>query len=186
MSDSDVLMAAALIVCRSALGLVFALSCWSKASDLATFARAVAGFQLVAPRWTSPVAALIVLAEAGVALTMALGGRWLVAGFALALGLLLVFSTAMLIVLRRRVPVRCNCFGRASRPIAPVDLVRNALLSTFSGGGLLLATSASTMPPGLPISAGVLLILIAATLVAVTLHLPDLAQFYRSSFEHTS
>lgn len=186
MSDGGVLMAAALIVCRAALGLVFALSCWSKARDMATFAQAVARFQLIGSRWAGPAAALVVLAEAAVALTLALGGRWLVVGFALALSLLLVFSAALLIVLRRGLAVSCNCFGRASRPIAPVDLGRNTVLGTLSGAGLLLVATANPALPGLPADAAGLLILIAAALVAVTLHLPDLAQLYRSSFEHTS
>lgn len=186
MTDSGVLMAAALIVCRSTIGLVFALACWSKASDMATFGQAVARFGLVGPRWTGPLAALIVLAEATVALTLALGGGWLLAGFGLALSLLLVFSAALLIVLRRRVPVSCNCFGRASRPVAPVDLGRNALLGTLSGAGVLLAATADPTLAGLPLSTAMLLALVGATLAALTLHLPDLAQLYRSSFEHTS
>lgn len=186
MSQSAVPIAYILIFCRAAIGLVFALSCLSKARNLAAFSEAIDRFQIVPARWTGPAAYLIVLAEGVVMLDMVLGGRWLVPGFALGLGLLIVFSAAMLRALSRRMQVSCTCFGRTDRPVSFADVGRNSIFVIVSGAGLLIAGVAPAALSAPTSGEAGLMILIGATVVAVALHLHDLVQLYGSALEHTS
>jgi hypothetical protein len=116
---------------------------------------------------------------------MAVDGPWLGIGFALALALLLVFSIAVLLVLLRRRPVACNCFGHTARPISVADLVRNSIFLITSGAGLLAVGSAEIAARSPRMVDSGWLVLLAASVVVVSLHLHDLAQLYGLAKEPT-
>lgn len=121
--------------CRVAIGLVFAISSLSKARHIAQFQQAVFGFHLLSRRLSNLAALLFLGGECVVVLLVAIGGPFLLAGFALALLLLLIFCAALASVLMRRLQTSCNCFGSSKKPVTPVDIWRNIGFLLCAGGG---------------------------------------------------
>lgn len=97
-----------------------------KSADVGQFARTLADDFRVPQRLSHAAAIAIVGAEGLAVLLLLLGGVAAAIGAALTLTMLLVFSAAMLEVVLRRRRVYCQCFGRASRPVSALDLLRNA------------------------------------------------------------
>lgn len=124
-----------LVFCRVAIGLVFAMSSFSKARDIAQFQQAVFGFHLLSRRLSNLAALLFLGGEFAVVLLVAIGGPFLLAGFALAILLLLIFCAALASVRIRRLPISCNCFGSSKKPVTPVDIWRNIGFLLCAGGG---------------------------------------------------
>jgi hypothetical protein len=111
---------------RIVIGLAFVASSLSKLSDLGSFEKAVAGFQIL-PAFLHKISAfMFIFAELIVALVMLLGGEWLNIGFLLAIFLLTVFTGALASVLVRRIRVGCNCFGSTNKTVSHYDVVRNS------------------------------------------------------------
>lgn len=124
-----------LAFCRVAVGMVFAISSFSKARDIARFQQAVFGFRLLSRRLSNLAALLFLCGEFAVVLLMLIGGPLLLYGFALAILLLLVFCAALASVLTRKLHASCNCFGASEKPVTPVDIWRNVGLLLCAGGG---------------------------------------------------
>jgi hypothetical protein len=127
-NGTPILIADVLAVCRVAIGLTFAFSAAGKLRDITAFRQAIADLELFAEGWSKTIAICLLVAESAVAVMVAVGGPALVPGFLLAAGLLVVFSVALVLALRRGVRVACNCFGPAERSLSPYDVVRNLLL----------------------------------------------------------
>ena len=83
-----------LAFCRVTTGLVFAISSFSKARDLAQFQQALLDFQLLSRRLSKLAALFFLCGEGIVVLLIVIGGPVLLPGFALAILLLLVFCAA--------------------------------------------------------------------------------------------
>ncbi|MBV9691555.1 MAG: hypothetical protein JO202_17790 [Ktedonobacteraceae bacterium] len=162
--------------CSIALLLLFAYSAGGKVRNVTAFARSVEGFAVVPSTWVVPLARLFIGAE-GIVVVLLLGGLvWsgvLLAGMLLALGLLVVFSSALISVMIRGLQVPCGCFGTDDRPVATVDLVRNAGLIVLSVAGLATASSQHS------ILASLLTALMAATFVVIWTHLDDITAVLR-------
>jgi hypothetical protein len=124
-----------LAFCRVAIGLVFAISSFGKARDIARFQQAIGGFQLLSQRLSNLAALLLLGGEIAVVLFLLIGGPLLLPGFALALLLLLIFCAALASVLIRKLHTPCNCFGSSNKPVTLVDIWRNLGFLLCTGGG---------------------------------------------------
>lgn len=110
---------------RITLGIVFALSYFTKATNVQQFAQTIAKFNILPASLSKIVAILFLCGEGIVLLLMGVGGAYLTFGFALAFILLLLFSVAIISVLVRRIQTACNCFGSTEKPISIYDVGRN-------------------------------------------------------------
>jgi hypothetical protein len=126
----------ALMFCRITITLVFALSASGKALDISSFQESISNFRLLPPGWSKAVAWTLLLAESTVVALMMIGGSMLTIGFSMAAGLLVAFSAALVVALRRNVVTTCNCFGRTEQRVTPYDVARNVLLILCSLTGI--------------------------------------------------
>lgn len=173
------MIAAGLMFCRVVIAAVFVLSAGGKALDVPAFQESVEDFRLM-PKALARVAAwFFLVSEIAVVIAMAIGGRALMAGFVLAAGLLVLFSTALAVALRRKAAISCNCFGRDERRISPYDMARNALLTACSLAGVWTLTASTQSLSGSELA---LVILMAACFVALVTNLRDVAETLRQPF----
>lgn len=114
-----------LAFCRVVIVIVFAVSSVSKAVDIARFRQTIRTFHLLPERLSSGAAILFLVSEFAVAVLAALGGSLLLFGFALAVGLLLLFCLALVSVLVRGIRTSCHCFGQATKQVSHLDIWRN-------------------------------------------------------------
>jgi hypothetical protein len=84
---------------------------------------------------TGPLSVAVVGVEVAVAVLLAVPATAR-AGLVLAVVLLSAFTVAIAAALRRGETASCNCFGRSTTPMGVRHLVRNALLLTVAGIGL--------------------------------------------------
>ncbi|GII86308.1 methylamine utilization protein MauE [Sphaerisporangium siamense] len=167
------------IACRCLIGLTFVFAAVSKIIGRGAAAGFVATIRELRPlsRGTARlVAATVVAAEFAVpALLLAPATARL--GFLLAVALLAAFTAGIVTVLRRRVSVRCRCFGPSGAPMAPHHVARNAVLALVAVTGLV-AASAGPAPadPGA-------LVLVAATagvVAIVVVMLDEIVDLFRT------
>jgi hypothetical protein len=169
------------IMARLILSFVFCWSFATKALALEEFTVALQGFQLVSPRYQPAVAGLVLAGELLSSVLLLLGGALTLAGFGLALLLLLGFTLGLASVLRRGMLVHCHCFGRAAQPVSRVDIVRNIGLLAWAGAG---AGAYALVPaPRTPVSLVTwgLLALAALAFVAVWTQLGEIARLFQTS-----
>ena len=126
------------LVVRGAVSLLFGWAAAHKLRDVAGFARALEGYDLVSPLWTVPAGVFLITAEVGVAT-----GLWLprVAPVAAlgAAGLLALYAGAMVVnLVRGRRDIDCGCVGPARRqPIGGALVARNAVVAVAALVGAL-------------------------------------------------
>lgn len=132
---------------RFTLGLVFALSGLTKATNLAGFAASVTEFRLLPARAVRPVALGIVAAELCTAGAL-LAGVGTGIALAAAVVLLTVFTGVLTRALRRGQRVACHCFGELSARSTSWSAVgRNVLLIALGVVALATAASGGPLPP---------------------------------------
>jgi hypothetical protein len=168
-------MAYVAVFTRSLIGLVFLLSAWSKlplGNRFDEFAASLTDMRLLAGRYVRPVAALVVAGEAAVPVLLL---TLPVPGFAVAGALLLGFSAAIAVVLRRGTPAACRCFGRA-RPaqFRWHHAVRNAVLLGVAGAG----AAAVAVHPSVPWQVAVVAVPAGLVVAALVAHLDDLVDLF--------
>ncbi|GAA4624121.1 methylamine utilization protein MauE [Actinoallomurus vinaceus] len=146
--------------CVSLIALVFVASAVSKLRDLGGFERSLPALAPVPSRLVRPLARAVVAAEAVIPVLLLVPPATAY-GFGLAGVLLIAFTVAIAVALRRGRRAPCRCFGASSTPIAPRHLVRNATL-------LVAAALGGMAPGGLPVTAG-LAIAVAGGLVGAIL-----------------
>lgn len=134
-----------LMFCRTSLAVVFLLSFVGKVRSVAAFEAAVAGFRLLSTVLVPAATRLLLWSELVVVVLLLAGGIALVPGFALAAGLLIVFSGGLVVVLWRGQALSCNCFGAKAQRVTPYDLLRNALLLGLCAAGF--AARVAATPP---------------------------------------
>lgn len=83
-------------------------------------------------------------------------------GFAVATVLLLAFTGAIVLALRRGERAPCRCFGSAAQPLGRAQVVRNGVLLTVAVLGLI----GGQLPVATPGPAGVLVSVVAGALAA--------------------
>ena len=114
-----------LAFCRVVIGVAFLVSSTSKVIDFPGFKEAVRAFRLLPTQLSSSAAFLFLCSEVAVVVLLVLGGSFLLPGFALAIGLLSLFSCALVTVVIRRIRTACHCFGPGSKEVSLVDVWRN-------------------------------------------------------------
>lgn len=172
-------MSALLLFCRIVLAVTFAWSAAGKLRDMPAFRAAITSFELLPARWSAALAWAVLAGELAVVGLLVIGWPVLLAGFALAAGLLLVFSIALGLVLRRSRTVSCHCFGPAEQPVSWYDLVRNALLI---GCGLVGGWSSDAALRSLSGDELALLLLMALGFVVLVTHVGDIVETLRQPF----
>lgn len=153
---------------------VFAVSASAKLRSreaFAAFVGSVRAMKLVPARRARATAVAVALAEAAVVVLL-LVPPLAPAGFALAIGLLVVFVGATVIMLRRGTVAPCRCFGRSSETYGPAHLVRNGILLLVASAGLLGSPPASYDVGAVAVSAftalcGMLLVVFLVDLVSL-------------------
>lgn len=133
-------LVAARLVLQLALGGVFLVSSVGKAGRPVAFLRGVADYEILPVPVAYAFGAVLIPAEAFVALALLSG---LAVGVALPLAtlLLLIFGTAVAINLRRHRDMLCHCYGSlggdrlSERSLAQLALLIGAGLFVWSGGG---------------------------------------------------
>jgi hypothetical protein len=136
--------------------LVFVVSVVSKVRNRKAYAEFVASTRRLAPPLVSaarPLAAVVVGMELAAVLLVALPPTVL-AGFGVAAALLVAFSGAILLALRRGERAPCRCFGTSEQPLGYTQVVRNVALIAVTVLGALggLATTAAPALPGVVIA----------------------------------
>ncbi|MEV7519881.1 MauE/DoxX family redox-associated membrane protein [Streptomyces sp. NPDC091371] len=168
---------AVLIGCQVFIGVVFLTSFAGKVRTPARYAdfRTAAGE--LAPWLPAKAAAPAVVAAEAAAVVLVGLPATAPAGFAVAIALLLAFTAAILVAVRRRRRVLCQCFGTSSVPVGPVHVLRNLILLAGAGAGAVL-----TAVPRVPVEPAGLVtaVLCAAVLTWVTLRTDDIAELFRS------
>jgi len=114
---------------RSSLALLFATATWHKLRDLPRFGATVRAYRLLPRRVLSPIAWVLPLAEAAIAMGFLYAPAHEVAVVA-AVSLLVLYTFAIAANLARgRREIDCGCFATSARvPLSAWLLVRNGVL----------------------------------------------------------
>ncbi|WP_432870062.1 MauE/DoxX family redox-associated membrane protein [Microbispora rosea] len=165
--------------CRLLTGIVFLMSAVSKLRGRAAYEEFTAATRALVRLPSRPVAALVVAAEITVAPLLAWRPTAL-AGFCVALGLLVAFTAAIVVALRRGRRVPCRCFGASAVPVGTGHLARNAvLIAAATAGAVHAGTGAAFVGLG---PAGLAAVALAAGAVAVLLSaIGEIAGLFTSS-----
>ena len=164
--------------------LAFALSSAGKATSLAAFERAISDLRLVPQRLIRPLALAVLAAESAVVALIVLGGLMpgttlLRAGFLLALGLLVLFTTVLISTLARRLATSCACFGATTKPVSGWDVVRNGGLLLCSGVGYWSAGEPMAVLHPLSLAEWGLIAIVAVIFVLIWVQLAEIAQLFK-------
>ncbi|WP_231515716.1 MauE/DoxX family redox-associated membrane protein [Herbidospora cretacea] len=167
-----------MIFSGTALVIVFLASGLGKLRRPAEFAGSIRAMRLL-PAAAAPAAAILIIAgELAAALALLAGltvdATPLVYAFALSAALCVVFSLAIITVIRRGASVACACFGRRASAFSARHVVRNILLAALAIAGLLGAdTGAASWTPetAITIAAG-------AALSLLVILMDDLADLF--------
>lgn len=162
---------------RGLLGLVFAVSAFTKLRSRLAFQRFASWLSALPglPALGRPAAAAMAAAEGGIAVLVALPWTWR-AGLVLAAAALAVFLAGTLAVVRAGVRTPCQCFGTSAVPLGRRHVARNAVLCAAA------AIGAAGVGPGTAVPAGIALCLGVAVFAAMfVLFLDDLAGFLAGS-----
>jgi len=165
--------------CRITIVLLFLFSSASKALDLRDFVVTIGDFKLLPRRWSKTAAWLFLGSEITAAVLILLGGNVLSLGFLLATALLVTFSLALGMALRRNISMSCNCFGRTERRISYYDLARNGVLILCTVLGLCLC---NTAPQNLAISEIIVLVLMSVVFLLFVMNLREIVAALRHPF----
>lgn len=168
-----------LAFCRIVVGLVFAVSSISKARDIAQFRQTVRSFQLLPQRLNGGAALLFLGGEFTVAIFVLIGGPLLLPGFSLAIGLLLLFSTALVAVLARSIRTSCDCFGSSARLVSRLDVWRNVGFILCALGGCLALIWVGDSPLSLSLPEWILPGLAATLFVLVWSQVGEIVHLFR-------
>jgi hypothetical protein len=158
------------VACRLCLLTVFAVALVGKLSGrgaFAAFVRSLRGMGVLPERTVAVAARASVGGEALVVVLLAIPVRYsAAAGFAVAAGLLAVFTGAIGLSLRRGNVAPCRCFGASSTPLGTRHVVRNLALVAVALAGLAAALSTGPADPAGLLLAGVAGAVIGATITA--------------------
>jgi hypothetical protein len=159
---------------------VFLLSFISKVRDFDAFADSVTNFQILQGGFVRAVAVAFIIGEFLSSLFLFLGllfviPGFLIAGFGLAISLLISFTIALVSVLMRDIRTPCNCFGTNNHDMISVhDVIRNLGLIAISIIGLAIASTTNVVLQGLSWQEWCLVILIATGIILFWLNLKDI------------
>lgn len=169
-----------LVGLRSLIGLVFLVSIVSKLRSRRSYAEFVTATGRLSPR---PVAgasrwwlATGVLAAECIVLALVLIPATVPVGFGMATGLLLAFTGAILLALRRGERAPCRCFGSTDQPLGYPHVARNIGLVAVC----LLGIVVGQLPTATPHPAGTVLAVAAGAIAAtMVVMIDDIAALFR-------
>jgi hypothetical protein len=156
---------------------VFAVSACSKLYSRTAFVEFTAATaRLTGARAAQALAVAAVAAEAAIVLALIVPVLvpW---GFAAGIGLLAVFTAAIVRSLRRGQRAPCRCFGASNTPLGTQHVARNAVLAAFGVLGIVAGGDASSLDLGL----GCVVAFAALIGVALTARLDDLIGLFRTT-----
>jgi hypothetical protein len=164
-------MAYAALTCRALVGLVFAVSAFTKIRNVTAyreFASWLAGLP-VPLAGNSALPPVLAGAEAAIVVLVAVPAA-AVAGMILAALTLAVLTAGTAVAVSRGARVHCRCFGPARAPLAARHALRNGFLLAVAVTGALGARAVAARPAGIALS-------LAAAVAAATfvVFLDDLA-----------
>jgi len=146
-------MAYAALACRALIGLVFAVSAFSKIRNIAAYRQftswlaslpvPLAGNRALPPLLAGAEAAIVVLVAVQATAT---------AGLALAALTLAVLTAGTALAVHRGTRAPCRCFGASRAPLSARHALRNALLFVAAVAGLAGTGAVGTRPAGIPLS----------------------------------
>lgn len=172
------------IFCRVTFIVLFAWSTWSKVRNFAAFKEAIMRFAILPQRLVLPASCLALVSELSVVTLLIAGHVWAQAGFVLATALLLVFSVAMISVLRRGINTSCNCFGHSDRNLSSVEVWRNlgllCLALTCVVGNFEMSHDLPSRVMHADAAFSVLMSAVAVACTLVVLNLSDLVELVRA------
>jgi hypothetical protein len=155
------------IGCRCVIGLVFLIAAVGKLrtrTAWASFRSSVSGMKIVPESVIPIVAVAVVGAELVVVATLTIPST-VVLGFAVASGVLVAFSAAIIAALRRKTGGTCRCFGISAAPFGIHHVVRNGALVAVAVTGAL----ATILAPDTEIAAGGVAVATVASIIGVFL-----------------
>lgn len=120
------------IFSRIFIGFAFGYASIAKMLDVRSFQNSVISFQLAPKKVSNYLAVLFVGGEIAVVVMMVTERKGSFLGFIFASMLLLIFSLALISILRRNILASCNCFGSSNEKISSFDVWRNLGLLAFS------------------------------------------------------
>ncbi|WP_433796896.1 MauE/DoxX family redox-associated membrane protein [Actinoplanes sp. CA-252034] len=172
-------MSHALIGARVLIGLVFAVSAFTKLRSrgaFAAFRASVADMRVVARPLAGPVAAVVAATELAIPVLL-LVPRAAAAGLVLAVLLLTAFSAGIARELAAGTTASCRCFGVSAAPFGRHHLYRNGVLALLAGAGVVAAVR-----PGQGADPAVAAITAGAAAVAALLvvMLDDIVDLFRA------
>jgi uncharacterized membrane protein YphA (DoxX/SURF4 family) len=174
-------MAYLALTCRCLIGLVFAVSAFSKLRSRPAFSEFAAWLNSL----PVPLArghgmrgkAAHVIAAAEVAIVVLTAMPWTVrAGLALAAVVLAGFTAGTWLAVARGGSAPCRCFGASATPLSRRHVVRNALLCAAAVAGAIGAGAGGGHPAGTVVSIG-----IGLTVALFVVFLDDLAALFSAS-----
>lgn len=159
------------IGCGVLLAVVFGWSAAGKLRSPAAFGEFARSLAPLVRRYT-PAAVLLTAAEVALAPLVLVAPAW---GFGLACVLLAVLAAGVLVVVRRRLAVRCRCFGAGGGQLGVRHAVRNLVLLAVGAAGL----AATVAGPAGSTAVGALLAAGAAVVLATLVnHLDDVVELF--------
>jgi len=167
--------------CQVLLGGVFAVSAGSKLYSRTAFAGFTAATaRLTGTRAPRPRQLAVAVVAGEIAVVLALIVPALVLwGFAACVGLLAVFTAAIVRSLRRGQRAPCRCFGASDSPLGRRHVARNAVLAAC--GVLGIAAGMSGGASSLDVGLACVVAFAALIGVALTVRLDDLTGLFRTT-----
>lgn len=167
--------------CQVLLGGVFAVSAGSKLysrTAFADFTTATARLTGAGAGRARQLAVAAVAAEITIVLALIVPALVLW-GFAVGIGLLAVFSAAVVRSLRHGQTAPCRCFGASNSPLGTQHVARNAVLAAFGALGIAAGQSGGTS--SLDFGLACVVAFGALIGVALTARLDDLIGLFRAT-----
>ncbi|MEE6261319.1 MauE/DoxX family redox-associated membrane protein [Plantactinospora sonchi] len=140
------------IAIRCLLGVVFLASSLTKVAGrdaFDAFVGSVRELRLLPPGLGRPVARLVVVAEFGVWVLLALPTFWTyLVGLVVAEALLVAFAVGVGVSVRRGVRAPCRCFGASATPLGRRQVIRNVVLAVVPAVGVVAGLGAGPTRAG--------------------------------------
>jgi hypothetical protein len=153
------------IAVRAVLVIVFAVAVVGKVRQPREFVASLRGFGVLPSSAVRPVAAVVAVLEVATVVLLLVPAA-LVAGYALAAGLLAGFAGAMAVSLRRGARPVCRCFGGRGAAVGPVHVGRNAgLVAAAVAGAVMSMVDGAALEPGPVVLAAATGVVVAAIVV---------------------
>jgi hypothetical protein len=174
----DALAGYLVLAARVTLGLVLLTSITTKIRDRGAFREFLGWLRrltVVPARLVVAVGVAMVLAEAAALVLLAVPAAY-PGGLALAAGMTAFFAAAIGWTRRRGVVVPCRCFGRATTPMGPVEIVRNLVLTAMGAAAAI--TAQLSPPPGPSPVIVVQAALLGGGLAMVVVRLDDVVRLF--------